>query len=191
MNDKLSYLLDKYKHIWKSEAAFMSWIRGGIRGGLWNKHPVKLDFIKSNRVQIPNPNPKGKKATVWGATCALTGNVVPISEIQVDHVVGGHSLKDISDIQTFIEAIVLVTDADLQLVSKEAHAVKSYAEKQGITFEEALLEKKVIAFKKLSVTEQTNILQSLYDVATMKSLSNAAKRAEAYKQHLLKEKING
>lgn len=190
MNDKLSYLLDKYKHIWKSEAAFMSWIRGGIRGGLWNKHPVKLDFIKSNRVQIPNPNPKGKKATVWGATCALTGNVVPISEIQVDHVVGGHSLKDISDIQTFIEAIVLVTDADLQLVSKEAHAVKSYAEKQGITFEEALLEKKVIAFKKLSVTEQTNILQSLYDVATMKSLSNAAKRAEAYKQHLLKERMD-
>lgn len=190
MNDKLSYLLDKYKHIWKSEAAFMSWIRGGIRGGLWNKHPVKLDFIKSNRVQIPNPNPKGKKATVWGATCALTGNVVPISEIQVDHVVGGHSLKDISDIQAFIEAIVLVTDADLQLVSKEAHAVKSYAEKQGITFEDAVLQKKVIAFKKLSVTEQTNILQSLYDVATMKSLSNATKRAEAYKQHLLKERAN-
>ena len=61
-------------------------------------------------------------------------------------------------------------------ISKESH------------FEEALLEKKVIAFKKLSVTEQTNILQSLYDVATMKSLSNATKRAEAYKQHLLKEK---
>ena len=20
----------------------MSWLRGGIRGGLWNKHPVKL-----------------------------------------------------------------------------------------------------------------------------------------------------
>ena len=190
MNDKLAYLLEKCKHIWKSEAAFMAWIRGGIRGGLWNKHPVKLDFIKSNRVQIPNPNPKGKKATVWGATCALTGNIVPISEIQVDHVVGGHSLKDISDIQAFIEAIVLVTEEDLQLVSKEAHAVKSYAEKQGITFEEALLEKKVIAFKKLSVAEQTNILQSLYDVATMKSLSNVAKRAEAYKQHLLKERAN-
>ena len=71
-----------------------------------------------------------------------------------------------------------MTEEDLQLVSKEAHAVKSYADKQGITFEEALLEKKVIAFKKLSVTEQTNILQSLYDVATMKSLSNATKRAE-------------
>lgn len=188
MNKQMPW--EAYPHIWKTESAFMSWLRGGIRGGLWNKHPVKLDFIKSNRVQIPNPNPKGKKATVWGATCALTGNIVPISEIQVDHVVGGHSLKDISDIQAFIEAIVLVTEEDLQLVSKEAHAVKSYAEKQGITFEEALLEKKVIAFKKLSTEEQTNILQSLYDVATMKSLSNAAKRTEAYKQHLLKERAN-
>ena len=72
-----------------------------------------------------------------------------------------------------------MTEEDLQVVSKEAHAVKSYADKQGITFEETLLEKKVISFKKLSVTEQTNILQSLYDVATMKSLSNATKRAEA------------
>lgn len=179
-----------YKHIWPTKAKFMSWIRSGIRGGLWNKSPIKLEFIKKNRVQIPNPNPKGKKATVWGATCALTGNVVPISEIQVDHIVGGHSLQDISDIQSFIEAIVLVTEDDLQLVSKEAHATKTYAEKQGITFEDAALSKKVIAFKKLSVTEQTNILQSLYDAATMKSLSNAAKRAEAYKQHLLKERVD-
>ena len=177
MNGKLMPW-ELYKHIWPTKAKFMSWIRSGIRGGLWNKSPIKLEFIKKNRVQIPNPKPKGKKATVWGATCALTGNVVPISDIQVDHIVGGHSLQDISDIQSFIEAIVLVTEDDLQLVSKEAHAVKSYPEK------------KVIAFKKLSVTEQTNILQSLYDAATMKSLSNATKRAEAYKQHLLKERVD-
>ena len=30
---------EAYPQIWKSEAAFMSWLRGGIRGGLWNKHP--------------------------------------------------------------------------------------------------------------------------------------------------------
>jgi hypothetical protein len=36
----------------------------------------------------------------------------------------------------------------MQVVGKEAHKVKSYAERQGMTFEEALLEKKVIALMK-------------------------------------------
>ena len=79
MKDKLTLILKEYSHIWKTESAFMSWLRGGVRGGLWNKHPVKLEFIKKNRIQIPNPNPKGKKPTVWGAVCALTGNIVPIN----------------------------------------------------------------------------------------------------------------
>jgi hypothetical protein len=33
----------------------------------------------------------------------------------------------------------------MQVVSKEAHKVKSYAERMGMSFEEALLEKRVIA----------------------------------------------
>lgn len=174
-----------YKHIWPTKAKFMSWIRSGIRGGLWNKSPIKLEFIKKNRVQIPNPNPKGKKATVWGATCALTGNVFPISEIQVDHIVGGHSLQDISDIQSFIENIVLVCDDDLQLVSKEAHRLKNIADKRGITFEEAIIEKKVIEFGKLSVNEQKKCLQSLYDDVTITSFKNAEQRKAAYRASLL------
>jgi predicted component of type VI protein secretion system len=36
----------------------------------------------------------------------------------------------------------------LQLVDKEMHKVKSYAEKQGISFEEALIEKRIIAIIK-------------------------------------------
>jgi hypothetical protein len=34
-------------------------------------------------------------------------------------------------------------------VSREAHKVKSYAERKGISFEDALLEKQVIAIEKL------------------------------------------
>ena len=33
----------------------------------------------------------------------------------------------------------------MQVVGKEAHKVKSYAERMGMSFEEALLEKRVIA----------------------------------------------
>ena len=179
-----------YPSIWKTKAAFMAWLRGGIRRGLWEKSPIKLEFIKKNRIQIPNPNPRGNKPTVWGAQCALTGEYHVLSNIQVDHKQGENRLRDITDIQSFIENIVLVCDDDLQLVSKEAHKCKNIADKRGITFEEAIVEKKVIEFGKLSVNEQKKCLQSLYDAATMKSLSNATKRAEAYKQHLLKERVD-
>ena len=137
-------LWEIYPHIWKTESAYMSWIRGGIRRSLWNRHPVKLEFIKLNRVKIPNPNPRGKVAKVWGGVCALTGETHVIANLEVDHLTGNHSLQTLKDIEPFVKGIVDITLEDLQFVSKEAHKIKSYAEKQGISFEEAKIEKEVI-----------------------------------------------
>lgn len=139
----------EYPEIWKSESAFMSWIRGGIRRSLWNRHPVKLEFIKNKRQRIPNPNPRGKVKEVWGGTCALTGEVCVIANLEVDHKTGGHSLRTIEDIRAFIEGIVFITEKDLQFVSKSAHKIKSYAEKEGLTFEEARIVKQAIETCKL------------------------------------------
>ncbi len=86
---------ENYPHVWKTESAFMSWVRGGIRKGLWNTNPVKLEFIKNNRKLIDNPNPKGKKAQVFGANCSLCHKDKPQKDIQVDHIEGGHSLKSV------------------------------------------------------------------------------------------------
>ena len=148
---KLDLILEQHSHIWKSESAFMSWLRGGIRRSLWNRHPVKLEFIKLNRVKIPNPNPRGKVAKVWGGVCALTGETHVIANLEVDHIQGNHSLRCVEDIQKFVEAISLITLDDLQFVSKEAHKIKSYAEKQGVDFDTARAEKeaKQLVDKKL------------------------------------------
>ena len=143
-NDKLEKMLSEMSHVWKTESAYMSWLRGGIRRYLWSKNPVKLEFIKQNRVKIPNPNPKGKVKEVWGGVCALTGNIFPIGDMEVDHKEGNHSLKTLDDLVPFVKGIVMITLDDLQFVSKEAHKIKSYAEKQGISFEEAKVEKEVI-----------------------------------------------
>ena len=48
----------------------------------------------------------------------------------------------------------MITLEDLQLVSKEAHKIKSYAEKQGISFEEAKAEKTAIDLIKKGVDKQ-------------------------------------
>lgn len=148
MKNDLDKVLKQYPHIWKTESAFMSWIRGGIRRSLWNRHPVKLEFIKNNRIKIPNPNPRGKVAEVWGGVCALTGETHVIANLEVDHLEGNHSLRSIDDINSFVAGIVLITEDDLQFVSKEAHKIKSYSEKYNISFEQAKVEKMLIKIKK-------------------------------------------
>ena len=147
-------LWETYPHIWKTESAFMSWIRGGIRRSLWNRHPIKLEFIKQNRIKIPNPNPKGKVEKVWGGVCALTGETHVIANLEVDHRKGNHSLQTLKDIEKFISGIVNITLEDLQFVSKEAHKIKSYAEKNGVSFEEAKAEKTAIELIKKGVDKQ-------------------------------------
>lgn len=142
---------EELPEVWKSDAAFLSWLRGGIRRSLWNRSPVKIEFIKRNRYKIPNPNPKAAIKMVWGGRCALTGVELPLKNLEVDHVKGNHSLRSISDIQSFVEGIVLVSVNDLQFVSKDAHKIKSYAEKHGLTFKEANAHKQAIDVEKKKV----------------------------------------
>ncbi|MNL63275.1 hypothetical protein D3C87_1874000 [compost metagenome] len=75
----------------------------------------------------------------------------------------------------------MVTEDELQFVSKDAHRIKSYAEKQGIAFELALVEKKAI-----------ELIKSKKDVAFLESrsiipASTQAKRREQIKQKLMEE----
>jgi len=175
-----------YPDIWKTESAFMSWIRGGIRAGLWNKHPVKLEFIKKSRIKIPNTNPRSMKRfpEVWATKCAITGEIIPLNKAEVDHKTGEHTLRNLDDIASFIKDIVLVTEDDLQIVSKDVHKIKTLAERKGITFEEAVIEKKVIAFAKLPAKEQTKILTDILGESIITSLNTKVKRSEAYRKFL-------
>ena len=146
---KLQQMLDKYSHIWKTKASLMSYLRGGLRRSCWLKHPVKLEFIKNNRERIPNPNPRGKVDTVWGGRCNVCKNMFVQSKLAVDHIREfSASLKDIEDIQTFVELITLVTEDDLQFVCKDCHENISYSQKHGCSFEEARVRKKHILYGK-------------------------------------------
>ena len=174
-------LWEIYPHIWSSESAYMSWLRGGLRRYLWSKNPVKLEFIKQNRIKIPNPNPKGKVKEVWGGVCALTGETHVIGDMEVDHISGNHSLKTLDDLVPFVKGIVMVTLEDLQLVSKEAHKIKSYAEKQGISFEEARAEKFALQLIKEKKDNEYLLKHSLPVESTQ------AKRRKVIVEHKLKQ----
>lgn len=174
-------LWEKYPEIWATQSAFLSWIRGGIRRSLWNRSPIKLEVLKKGRYKIANPNPKGKVSHVWGADCSLCGGCFVIKEIEVDHKTGNHSLNSVSEIQSFIEGIVMVTEDDLQLVCKTCHKAKSLADKQGMSFKEALTEKKIIDIIKTKQDKEWLISKGIAPA------SNAKLRREQIKKLMMGE----
>lgn len=169
---------------WKTHGSYMSYIRGGIRRGLWERSPVKLGFLNANTVLIDNTNPRSMKRfpKVKAAQCNVCKGTFRISDIEVDHIKGNHSLKSLADIQNFIMGIVLVTYEDLQLICKPCHLIKSYSEKHGISTEEAKTELVVVQFKKLKANKQVDKLKSL----GVEPEGNAAKRVNQYREIIIK-----
>lgn len=141
---------EQYPHIWKTEAAFLSFIRGGIRRYLWSKNPVKLEFEKEVKLKIPNDNPKSfaRFPFVSGYQCEICKGLFKANEVQCDHKSGEHSLRSYADIQTFVEGIVFVRKEDLQMLCKPCHNDKTYAERHGVSLKDARIIGKAIEVEK-------------------------------------------
>lgn len=150
MSQPNNKMWELYPHIWKTESAYLSFIRGGIRRYLWSKNPVKLEFEKEAQVKIKNTNPRSMKAypLVLGYVCAMCGGSFKSNEVQCDHKTGEHALRTVNDVQSFVEGIVMVRKEDLQMLCKPCHEVKTYSDREGITIEEARPVKLAIAKEK-------------------------------------------
>ena len=182
---KLQQVIQENSDVWKTESELFSWIRGGIRGGLWNRHPVKIKVLQKNRIKIPNPNPKGRVKEVWGAECALCKQLHVMKNIQVDHIDGGdYSLRSVVDIQPFFESIVLVTEKDLRLLCKDCNLTCTYAKRFNLTYEEAFCTKYIIKMIK------EKRLDSFFEDRNLSMPKNKASAKEKAIKILLKEVKN-
>lgn len=175
-----------HPHIWRTKSEYMSFLRGGVRRGLWEKNQIKINFKKENRCRVPlgkktRSNPKGE---IWGAKCFYCGGFFKESAVEVDHFKGGHSLKDVSDLVPFIKGLLFVDNDDLRLACKKCHKQKTLSESRGISFEEAGIQKQVIAFGDKTAGEQKSILHSL----GLKEGKNKEIRKNIYNEYLGGEK---
>ena len=136
----------EFPHVWRTKAAFFSYLRGNLRKAVWNRWVGKTT-LKNSVCKPPPPEVETRAKT--GAYCILTGEWVGKSKLEVDHIEGGAKLNDWADLGGFVQHLCCPVSS-LQVVSKEAHKIKSYAERMGLTFKEAEEAKKLIAFKKLS-----------------------------------------
>lgn len=133
-----------YSDIWPTEAKFWTWLRGCFRQAVWNKSPCKITFKNANC----SPPPEGYTGRAKsGKHCALSGVWEGKSKLEVDHIEGNKSLRSEQDILEFVKHLIPHPDS-MQLVTKEAHKIKSYAEKQGMSYERACAEKQAIALQK-------------------------------------------
>lgn len=164
---------EKYPHIWPTKSSFFTFLRGGLRRGLWEKYPPKLEF-KNKACSKPPEGYTGRAKT--GAYCALSGEWTGKSKLEVDHIKGNVSLQDWDDVLPFIIHLCSTED-NFQLVSKEAHKIKSYSERMGISYEEAVIKKEAIQICKM---DEKKWLQEKGIVPA----SNATKRREQVEEYL-------
>jgi len=152
MNDFTPWIW--YPEIWPTKSKFYTWLRGSFRKAVWNTSPIKIQF-KNQSCSLPPNGYTGRAKS--GQYCALSGDWDGKSALQVDHKCGNVSLNDEDDILNFIKHLIPPPNS-LQLVTKEAHKCKSYAEKQGITYEEASVQKRVIEI--IKAKEDKSFLES-------------------------------
>lgn len=178
-------------HVWKTESQFWAYVRGCIREG-WARHPVKLEFVKQHRIRVPNPNPRGRGPS-WGMECARckgefilpltkkqvkniedqTGEPLDYNPIEINHKTEAGTLSCKEDLGRFSSNLLFVTFDDLEGLCRLCHGIITYAQRYGVTEEEAEIEKAVIqAFKDYSNQEIKDMLIGAY----IEPASNAAKR---------------
>lgn len=106
----------------RDDAHFLSWLRSALRGRVWKHHPAKY------------------KAMAKYKQCAWCGSK---KKLQVDHITPNPPLT-IDTIKEYVLNLLYVDETALQRLCKECHDVKTHAERNKISIEQARWEKEVL-----------------------------------------------
>lgn len=145
---------------WKTEAAFMNWVRGVLRKG-WKVHPIKIEFINKFRKRIKNPNEKSAKRfpECWGMTCDICKVDTVQADIQIDHKGDSGTFTKFSDAEAYMKHLFLIDYESIRPLCTKCHSVVSHSQNTGLSFEDAKIDKEVILMMKdkkkvLAILEQ-------------------------------------
>lgn len=170
--------------IWKSKAAFFTYIRGGLRL-IWSRYPAKLEWKKTQMVKPPAEYTGRAKSL---GKCSYCGEMFAASHLEVDHVAQAGACNSWESSGEFLQNL-LDTNGNWVLACKPCHKIKSYAERMGVNFQAALAEKKAIEYSKRPKEEVVAFCSKMgYNAA---SLSTAKKRRDVLSEIFLNKELNG
>jgi len=161
------------------EKHVVSTVRSAIRS-TWMKSNTKLAYLYMNTI----PDMDDSTRTKWLVRCEICGEAFKLNDIEIDHKSGNHSFTKVEDFKSYFDNILMVGFDDLQILCKEDHAIKTLQERMGITWEDAVIEKQVIA-----------LCKSKKDKAWLKGrgvvpASNEEKRRSQIREILKGEQLN-
>lgn len=181
--DKLKQFLKKLDENGKpKEKDVVAVVRSAIRSA-WMKSDVKLAYLYSKTV----PDMDDSTRTKWLCQCEICGEFFKLSDVEIDHknVGNKYPFTKTEHFQDYFDNILMVGFDDLQVLCKTGcHATKTYMEKNGCTWDEAVAEKTAIALIK-----EKRELQWLKDHAIVPSSSSTKRRLQIV-ERLLEEKEN-
>lgn len=160
------------------EANDYTWLRSQLRR-ISRRWPPVYEALANAKVPYTGDNKRKK----WWYECADCKQLFDGKNVSVDHIEPVGTLLKKSDIADFIEKLFCSVDK-LQVLCDNCHDLKTYMERYGVDRQSAIIEKKVIAFGKLSIEEQKQKLTEIYGSDKISSLTNKSKRLAAYKEWL-------
>lgn len=142
--DKLKEFLKKLDEDGKpQEKHVVSVVRSAIRQA-WMKSDVKLAYLYSKTI----PDMDDSTRTKWLVQCEICKGLFKLTDVEIDHRSGNHSFTKVEDFQNYFENILMVGFDGLQILCVEDHATKSYMEKNGVTWNEAVVQKECLSILK-------------------------------------------
>lgn len=130
-------------------------IRSALRRiSSFHHQPIK-DCLAAARV----PAPSGMRVKHL-YKCAICGNLFPLKEVAVDHKESAGALSSLDDLSEWSKRLFCGVDNLQVLCNDGCHAIKTMCDRYNITWDEAVIRKKVAAFSKLTLDQMK---KRLYD----------------------------
>lgn len=155
--------------------------RNAVRSA-WGDSIFKRDFYTKRAVKIKNTNTRSMKRfpTVTKYECAICKGMFSVRETELDHLDDENKMTDLSHANDFMKAIFFTSPDKLQILCKDkkkkvkgkneivrfgCHSVKTYSQRYGVTFNEALLSKQIINLCK----DDAKVIEKLLELGVSKT----------------------
>lgn len=116
---------------------------------------------------------------VWACKCEICSVIKPMqnsdknkrtkTNFETDHIIPAGSFNDLEDLVGFFERLLFVTEDDLRILCKDCHRIITYAEKEGLSFEEAEITKEAIGILASKKDKEWLIERGLTPASTQKA----------------------
>lgn len=177
--DKLAKKITEDGHLKENELIRI--VRKAIDSA-WMTAANKLVFLEDRVMHDMNPATRTK----WLVECNQCGKMFKLADVQIDHRIGEFACTNREEFYAYILSRLDVGFDDLQVLCIPDHEIKTLGERLGITFEEARIEKAVIAIMK----QKASVIDKWLSDRGVKVAKNPQARRDAVRQCLIEEKDN-